>query len=85
MALLTSNLRDYKNNVVLDIAEIEYFFIVLELNKVEYLVFLFFFSYFLFRTKLLFISSLTACDRCVHYVGCIIAPWVQPTLDKTPH
>ena len=43
MALLTSNLRDYKNNVVLDIVEIEYFFIVLELNKVEYLVFLFFF------------------------------------------
>ena len=48
MALLTSNLRDYKNNVVLDIAEIEYFFIVLELNKVEYLVFLFFFPTFCF-------------------------------------
>ena len=43
MTLLTSNLRDYKNNVVLDIVEIEYFFIVLELNKVEYFVFLFFF------------------------------------------
>ena len=43
MALLTSNLRDYKNNVVLDIVEIEYFFIILELNKVEYFVFLFFF------------------------------------------
>ena len=43
MTLLTSNLRDYKNNVVLDIVEIEYFFIILELNKVEYFVFLFFF------------------------------------------
>ena len=36
-----------KNNMVLDIAEIEYFFIVLELNKVEYLDF-FFFSTFCF-------------------------------------
>ena len=52
MALLTSNLRDYKNNVVLDIVEIEYFFIILELNKVEYFVFLFFFF-------LLFVSDKT--------------------------
>ena len=35
-----------KNNMVLDIAEIEYFFIVLELNKVEYIFFLFLFSTF---------------------------------------
>ena len=74
-----------KNNMVLDIAEIEYFFIVLELNKVEYRVFLFLFFYFLFHTKLLLISSSTACDHCVHRIGCIIAPWVQPILDKTPH
>ena len=76
MALLTWNLRDEKNNVVLDIAEIKYFFIVLKFNKVEYLVFLFLFFYFLFRTKLLLISSSTAYDHCVHHVGCIIAPWV---------
>ena len=39
--------------MVLDITEIEFFFIVFELNKVEY-----FFSFsFLFRTKLLLISS----------------------------
>ena len=55
-------------------------------NKVEYLVFfLFLFFYFLFRTTLLLISSSTACDHCVHRIGCIIAPWVQPILDKTPH
>ena len=56
------------NNVVIDIAGIEYFFIVLELYKVEYLVFLLlFFSYFLFRTKLLLISFSTACNRCVPF------------------
>ena len=57
--------------MVLNITEIEYFFIVLELFKVEYLVFLFFlfflfFYYFLFRTKLLLISSSTTCNRSVH-------------------
>ena len=38
--------------MVLDIMEIEYFFIVLNFSEVEYLVFFSFF-YFLFRTKLL--------------------------------
>ena len=57
-----------KNIMVLDIAEIEYFFIVLELNKFEYLVFLFLFFYFLFRTKLLLISFLIACDRSIHQI-----------------
>ena len=39
--------------MVLNIMKIEYFFIVLELHKVEYLVFLFFFSYFLYLTDFL--------------------------------
>ena len=47
--------------MIFDITKIEYFFIVLELNKVEY-----FFFYFLFCTKLLLILSSTACDRCIH-------------------
>ena len=38
--------------MILDIMEIEYFFIVLDLSEVEYLFFRFFF-YFLFHTKLL--------------------------------
>ena len=48
----TADLEFKKNNVVLDISEIVYLFIVLKLSTVDYLVFFFFFFlpffYFLF-------------------------------------
>ena len=49
-----ANLEFKKNDVVLDISEIEYFFIVLKLSTVEYLIFLFSFFLSLF---LLFVSG----------------------------
>ena len=47
---MTWNLIHLKSNVVLDIVKIDYSFKVLDLEKVKYLVFLFFSFLFFFST-----------------------------------